>query len=203
MSCCLEVRDLLGCPAELTGPCLGFQGACADLVTQFADVYGTRLPFGYSCKKFPNEKSALHLVYVGLISAAIALPFGALVDGLFIEGNQPEFPELQLTAPRWLRAVGGSNGGWHFAALRPWLLGYLLMRFSTNLVKVPLEAVFSFFEAMADTFCYDGRKSMERRRTAAEGNGEGNGAPRFREGGLSRALILVSSPAPDSRPPHV
>lgn len=114
VNCCLEVRDLLGCSADIREPCLGFSGDCADLVPQFGDVGGTRLPYGYSCKQFPNERSAVHLVYAGLIAAAIVLPFGAIIDGLFIEGNQPEFPELQLTLPGWMRALGGQSAGWHF-----------------------------------------------------------------------------------------
>ena len=42
-NCCSEIRTILGC--DPAGPCLGYEGNCGDLQTQFAELQG---PFLYS-----------------------------------------------------------------------------------------------------------------------------------------------------------
>lgn len=79
---------MLGCDADPDVPCRGFQGYCADLKDQFTGVQDDMLPRGLTCRRFPDDGSEdgaevgvmrRDSVLVGLISAAVALPFSLVV----------------------------------------------------------------------------------------------------------------------------
>lgn len=59
--------------------------------------------------------------------------------------------------------------------LRPWLLRYLFMRFSSNLVKVPLETIFAALESFGDVCCQDGRARGRRQSNLMSNTGSANG----------------------------
>lgn len=127
--CCGDARVLLGCGRDHAASlCHGFPSYCADLQNVHypfaaAGLYGTAdgalaravpLP---QCEAFPSE-SARDTFLAGLISAACALPFTALVSTLFSLSLSTDAQQMHAhvrvrTWPLWMRLLMGSFG-WRF-----------------------------------------------------------------------------------------
>jgi len=134
VNCCAEVVAILdsgpdggNCPAA--GNCRGFNGTCADVVQQFADVpILPDYPAGmadYQCNAFPmddkpiDRRARMSLVFmstakasslrrfspsrysfiVGLISLAVGLPVVQFLQTAFAIANDSEAPESWLEWP--------------------------------------------------------------------------------------------------------
>ena len=84
MNCCAAVRAILdsgpdggNCPPG-AGPCRGFDGNCADVAAQFADLpvlpdWPTGLA-DYECHAFPDDARFADTLLVSLLAIAVALP---------------------------------------------------------------------------------------------------------------------------------
>ena len=112
LNCCAEVRGFLGCSADYTAPCLGFDGDCGDLAEQFKDVPDSGLPDDYECTAFPDEKSARDKIIVGVICFAIGLPFTLVLEELFAmrraaarPTHRPRSRPSEPRASRWSAAA--------------------------------------------------------------------------------------------------
>ena len=125
MNCCAEVVSILdggpdggNCPAA--GSCRGFNGTCADVVQQFADVpILPGYPSGmseYSCNAFPMDDKPVDSLLVGLISLAVAIPVTVFVTTCFGIANDSEAPESWLEWVGWRKLVFGLNAHrrWHY-----------------------------------------------------------------------------------------
>ena len=131
VNCCAEVKELLNsgpdggdCPP--VGPCRGFEGNCADLPEQFADIpvlpdYPNGLA-DYTCTAFPDdENNQLDSFLVGLIAIAVALPVSSFIAQCFGIANDSEAPETRRVClsgracPSWCldppRTAAGCTAG--------------------------------------------------------------------------------------------
>jgi hypothetical protein len=125
------------------GPCRGFEGDCADLQAQFAEVQGPYLYDGeshdtledYVCTAFPDDAYVTDQLLVGLISVAVALPVDLFLARAFEIANEVgDAPESWLDAPpgKWKLLLGKDcHNDWHLAdpeapvsALVLWLVRY-------------------------------------------------------------------------------
>jgi hypothetical protein len=129
-NCCLEIRDILGC--DPVGPCLGYEGDCGDLQTQFAELQGPWLYSAavgeppseqmsladYVCHAFPDDAYITDQLLVGLISVAVALPVDIFLMGAFETANAGDAPESWLEEPsgKWKLLLGkAAHNGWRLA----------------------------------------------------------------------------------------
>jgi len=129
-NCCIEIRDILGC--DPVGPCLGYEGDCGDLQTQFAELQGPWLYSvavgeppteqmslaDYVCHAFPDDAYVTDQLLVGLISVAVALPVDLFLAGAFETANAGDAPESWLEEPsgKWKLIVGKqAHNGWRLA----------------------------------------------------------------------------------------
>ena len=114
MNCCAELRGILdsgpdggACPP--VGPCREFEGNCADIMEQFADVpVLPDFPNGmseYFCTQFPHEEQSFDSFIVGLISIAVAIPVTYFLQVCFEIGNDNEAPESWLTVRSPVMAI--------------------------------------------------------------------------------------------------
>lgn len=98
MNCCAELRSILdsgpdggACPP--VGSCREFEGNCADIMEQFADVpVLPDFPDGmstYFCTQFPDDEQPFDSFIVGLISIAVAIPVTYLLQICFEIGACP------------------------------------------------------------------------------------------------------------------
>ena len=127
--CCANVRAALGCAGDASaGDCRGYAGLCADLTaTYFPHVAAALVdsPFATSmpaCTAFPDPESGHHIFLAGLIGAAVALPFSALVGtmwslSLATDARQIHGRTRLLTWSLHWRALLGAFD-WRFAKLR-------------------------------------------------------------------------------------
>ena len=123
LNCCIEIRLLLGCPASYLLPCREFVGNCGDTKDQFATLQDSGIPDDYECHQFPDETAFKDKIVVGLICTAVAIPFTYLIGEVFAKGNEPEFPELQLSWPMkwWTRGLFlKMKERWDWRHSRPW-----------------------------------------------------------------------------------
>lgn len=88
INCCREVRALLSCSADLAEPCLGYEGDCSLLPSQFSASNGFAVPDDYVCRQFPDGENGLHVFILGLILAAVAVPFKVVIEELLAQGNE-------------------------------------------------------------------------------------------------------------------
>ena len=129
VQCCATARQLLGCPPDAALPCRGFDGTCADLVAThypFTAAALRRQPLPVAppaCTAFPNPASGADTFVAGLIGAAVALPFGALVGALWSLSLATDVHQIRgrtrmMTWPLlWRLALGPFD--WRFAPLSP------------------------------------------------------------------------------------
>jgi hypothetical protein len=120
----------LGC--DPVGPCLGYEGDCGDLQTQFAELQGPWLYSvavgdppteqmslaDYVCHAFPDDAYVTDQLLVGLISVAVALPVDLFLAGAFETANAGDAPESWLEEPsgKWKLIVGKqAHNGWRLA----------------------------------------------------------------------------------------
>ena len=129
VQCCAAARQLLGCPPDAGLPCRGFNGTCADLVlTHYpftaAALRGAPLPVAPpACTAFPDPSSGAHTFLAGLIGAAVALPFGALVGALWSLSLATDVHQIRgrtrmMTWPLYWRLVLGPFD-WRYTPLSP------------------------------------------------------------------------------------
>lgn len=92
LNCCVDLRTILGCSANPDEPCRGFTGYCSDLQNQFTGIQDGMIPPNWTCQRFPVDDSVAggdqgtmrrDSILVGLISAAIAVPFSVVVAHCF------------------------------------------------------------------------------------------------------------------------
>ena len=67
--------------------------------------------------QFPDDDNPVDKLVVGLICAAVALPFSLFLSRAFGASSGPESPELQLSWPGNYKLVLGRQT-WHFAESR-------------------------------------------------------------------------------------
>ena len=103
------------------GPCREFEGNCADIIAQFADVpVLPDYPDGmstYFCTQFPDDDQSIDSFIVGLISIAVAVPVTYFLQVCFEIGNDNEAPESWLTwSFSWRKLVFGMHAHrrWHY-----------------------------------------------------------------------------------------
>ena len=141
-NCCLEIRTILNC--DLVGECMGFNGDCGDIQSQFSGVQGPYV-YGtppeehmfiddYICTAFPDDAYVTDQMLVGLISVAVALPVDLFLARAFEIANEGDAPQSWLEAPasKW-KWVVGKNGHNHWRLNDPkvpisdlvlWLIRY-------------------------------------------------------------------------------
>ena len=141
-NCCLEIRSILNC--DPVGECMGFNGDCGDIQSQFSGVQGPYV-YGtppeehmylddYLCTAFPDDAYVTDQMLVGLISVAVALPVDLFLARAFELANEGDAPESWLEAPagKWKWVVGkNGHNDWRLAdPKRPisdivlWLIRY-------------------------------------------------------------------------------
>ena len=134
-NCCIEIRSLLDdgtgtvCPPTVfTASCRGFVGNCADISLQFAGVESA-LPDDYECHQFPDDSSGRDKLVVGLICAAVSVPFTYVLVEAFAKSNEPEFPECQLSWPARFRFVRPVEH-WDWTVSRPGPVRVMMARWA-------------------------------------------------------------------------
>lgn len=186
INCCSEVRALLGCETDYARPCREFDGDCADLEAQFMGVQDSGLEV-YVCHAFPDSENPVDSFIVGLICAAIALPFALIVEEMFAMSNEPDFPEGHMTWPTLYRILLGKQR-WNFAETQPGTLMMLMVRFSEEPIKIPVElllgAVAKVYEFLHGLCC--GRRGGGEQ--GAKGKTEEEGGESAYEEGKESAL---------------
>jgi hypothetical protein len=125
VNCCAQVISILdsgpdggNCPSA--GNCRGFNGTCADVSQQFAEV--PILPdykhgmADYTCDAFPMDEKPVDSFIVGLISLAVSLPVVLFLQTCFGIANDSEAPESWLEWFGWRKFVFGLNAHrrWHY-----------------------------------------------------------------------------------------
>ena len=125
VNCCADLVFILdsgpdggNCPAA--GNCRGFNGTCADVMQQFAEVpILPDFPSGladYTCDAFPMDNKPVDSFIVGLISLAVSLPVVLFLQTAFAVANDSEAPESWLEWYGWRKLVFGFNAHrrWHY-----------------------------------------------------------------------------------------
>ena len=89
VNCCALIRIILdsgpdggACPPG-AGPCRGFEGNCADITAQFADL--PVLPdhpnglADYECHAFPDDANFTDTLLVSLLAIAVSIPVAYII----------------------------------------------------------------------------------------------------------------------------
>lgn len=107
------------------------------------------LPDDFVCHAFPDAENPVHGFLVGLISFAVAFPFGAVVVELLCVSNEPEFENGTLTWSGLYALVLGRQN-WRWKDTRPWLLTRSIAKYIHDPVLFVLEPLWQSIEAGAD-----------------------------------------------------
>jgi hypothetical protein len=151
-TCCSQLRELVGCSADLDVPCRGFVGDCADLQAQFAELPPEVLPpgadvAGFECHAFPDEDNPIDSFFVGLIFAATAIPLRYILQVMLQMSNEAEFSESWVSLTRKdrliARVLGLGRFSWHYAdpKRRPNLLLRLYARWALEPFNMAIDAL--------------------------------------------------------------
>lgn len=158
----------------------------------FSATKGFAVPDDYKCRQFPAgawptrrrrrrcvtprsdaramstraaDDNMLHTLIVGLILAAVAIPFKMIIGELLAQGSEPDFPERQLSWPILYRLTMGKQR-WRFDDTRPGYFKVLLARFAHEKMKIWLTMGEDLWEAL-------GTLPERLRRCFSRGGGDG------------------------------
>jgi hypothetical protein len=208
VNCCAEVVAILdsgpdGGNCLAAGSCRGFNGTCADVVHQFADVpILPDYPAGmadYSCNAFPMDDKPVDSFLVGLISLAIGLPVTLFLATCFGIANDSEAPESWLEWAGWRKLAFGLNAHrrWHYTGEAGPPVRHVRW-FVRSVGAPPSETAANLVRsAVAAATCSDPPWVVEAREAAEEAAADGAGAaPRSSVGADDFPAWGMRPPAP-------
>ena len=151
-TCCSQLRELVGCSANLDVPCRGFSGDCADLQRQFEELPPQVLPpgadvAGFTCHAFPDDDNPIDKFFVGLIFAATAIPLRYILQVMLEMSNEAEHAEAWVSLSRKDRLIARllclGPFSWHYAdpERRPNILLRLYARWAVEPLNMAIDAL--------------------------------------------------------------
>ena len=212
VTCCGQLRELVGCSADPGVPCRGFTNDCADLQAQFQELPPQVLPpgadvAGFTCHAFPDDDNPVDKFFVGLIFAAVAIPLRYILQVMLEMSNEAEHAEAWVTLSRKDRLLARllclGPFSWHYAdpERRPNILLRLYARWAVEPFNMAIDALIDFITKVVlacARLCGCGcgcvrRQEME---AEAEGNESGGHARTSSEGAAAAGNEGAAAEAP-------